>query len=238
MGSSLTLRKIEAPMSKSLKQRNQPQIVTFLVMNACLLLALTFGPSHVLGFLNEATKGDLALLGKLVAAPAVLSLLVGILGWSVPRSWKEVLVFWRASASRLPSSRAFSHLAPSDTRINLDRLRSRIGTFPKNPARQTALWYRMYLAHRAVPSVDDANAAYLRYRDMSAILPFLVVASLTLAIFRGTPWTKSVLSESIFFAEYLIVSQAATNAAKSLVTNVLAFESSREVAENSGSGQQ
>jgi hypothetical protein len=63
-------------MSKSLKQKNQPQIITFLVVNTCVLLAVILGPNRVLQFLGETTKGDFALLGKLMAAPAVLSLLV------------------------------------------------------------------------------------------------------------------------------------------------------------------
>ncbi len=101
-------------MIKSLKQKNQPQIITFLVVNTCVLFAVMLGPNRVIEFLSQATKGDFALVGKLVAAPAVLSLLVGIIGWSLPRNLKEVLVFWRLGASRLPSSRVFSDLACRD----------------------------------------------------------------------------------------------------------------------------
>jgi len=149
-------------MSKSLKQKNQPQIITFLVINACVLFAMVLGASAVLRFIGEAGKGDFALLGKLVAAPSILSLLVGIIGWSLPRTWKETLVFWRVGPTCLPSSRAFSELAAMDSRINLDRLRNRLGTFPKDPAKQTVLWYGVYLKHRAEASVEDANGAYLR----------------------------------------------------------------------------
>src|ERR1700680_3863514 len=108
-------------MSKSLKQKNQPQIITFLVVNTCVLLAVMLGPNRVLQFLGETTKGDFTLLGKLVAAPAVLSLLVGIIGWSLPRSWKEVLVFWRLGGSRLPPSRGFRDLARRDATIYSER---------------------------------------------------------------------------------------------------------------------
>lgn len=215
-------------MSKSLKQKNRPQIITFLVINACALLAVILGPNAVLKFIGEASKGDLALLGKLVAAPAILSLLVGIIGWSLPRTWKEALVFWRVGATRLPSSRAFTELAAKDPRIDMDRLRNRLGKFPKEPSKQTALWYGVYRKHCAEAPVEDANGAYLRYREMTALLPLLVIATLILILRNGIPWMKSILSCGLFVSEYLIVRQAARNAAKSLVTNVLAVESSVE----------
>jgi hypothetical protein len=218
-------------MSKSLKQKNQPPIITFLVINTCVLFAVTLGPNRVFDFLGKATKGDLALLGKLVAAPAVLSLLVGMIGWALPRDWKEILVFWRVGESRLPSSRAFSVLAAKDARINLNQLRDHLGAFPREPAKQTALWYGVYRKHCDEAPVEDANGAYLRYRDMSVLPPLLLVASVVLTIWSGASWMKFVLCAAIFLAEYLVVTQAARNAAKSLVTNVLAVESSAQIAE-------
>jgi hypothetical protein len=215
-------------MSKSLKQKNQPQIITFLVINACIPFAVLLGPSTVLRFIGEAGKGDFALLGKLVAAPAILSLLVGIIGWSLPRTWKETLVFWRVGATCLPSSRAFTELAAKDSRINLDRLRNRFGKFPKEASKQTALWYGIYRKHCGEAPVEDANGAYLRYREMTTLLLLLVLATLILAFWRGIPWTKSILSYELFVAEYVLVTQAARNAAGSLVNNVLALESSVE----------
>jgi hypothetical protein len=215
-------------MSKSLKQKNQPQIITFLVVNTCVLLAVILGPNRVLQFLGETTKGDFALLGKLMAAPAVLSLLVGIIGWSLPRSWKETLVFWRLGVSRLPSSRVFSELAVRDARINLDRLRNRLGEFPKEPAKQTALWYGVYRKHSAEAPVEDANGAYLRYREMTSFLILLIFAAVILTWWKGIPWSTSIITYTLFVTEYLIVTQAARNGAKSLVTNVLAVESSVE----------
>jgi hypothetical protein len=128
----------------------------------------------------------------------------------------------------LPSSRVFSDLAAIDSRINLGLLRNRLGKFPKDPAKQTVLWYGLYRKHRAEAPVEDANGAYLRYRDMTALLLLLVITSVVLSVWRGIPWTKSTLIYGIFLAEYLVVTQAARNAAKSLVLNVLAVESSIE----------
>jgi hypothetical protein len=215
-------------MSKSLKEKNKPQIITFLVINVCALFAVILGPSAVLKFIGEAGKGDFSLLGKLVAAPAILSLVVGIIGWSLPRTWKEALVFWRVGATRLPSSRAFSDLAGKDSRIDVDHLRDRLGKFPKEPAKQTVLWYGVYRKHCAEAPVEDANGAYLRYREMTALLPLLILVTLVFTLWRGIPWTKSIISYALFIIEYLIVVQAARNAAESLVTNVLAVESSVE----------
>lgn len=215
-------------MSKSLKQKNQPQIITFLVINACVLFAVILGPSAVLRFIGEAGKGDFALLGKLVAAPAILSLLVGIIGWSLPRAWKETLIFWRVGPTCLPSSRAFTELAAKDRRINMDRLRNRVGKFPKDPSKQTVLWYGVYRKHCTDAPVEDANGAYLRYREMTALMPLLVLATLVFTLWKGMPWMKLIFSYGLFVIEYLVVLQAARNAAESLVTNVLAVESSAD----------
>jgi len=215
-------------MSKSLKQKNQPQIITFLVVNACALFAVILGPSAVLKFIGEVSKGDFALLGKLVAVPAALSLFVGIVGWSLPRTWKEALVFWRADANRLPSSRAFNELAAKDPRIDVDRLRNRVGKFPTEPSKQTALWYGVYRKHCAEAPIEDANGAYLRYREMTALLALLMLAAVILTLWKGIPWAKSIIIYVLVVTEYLVVMQAARNAAKSLVTNVLAVESSTE----------
>jgi hypothetical protein len=128
--------------------------------------------------------------------------------------------------SRMPSSRAFSELAERDPRVSLDRLRGQVGSFPIAPSKQTALWYGIYQKHQSEPQVEDANAAYLRYRDMSALLPLLASASVAFAALEKSSWTTSMLVEAVLLAELVVVTQAARNAANSLVTNVLAIESS------------
>ena len=93
-------------MSKTLKQRNRPQLTTFAIVNVALLGIIELGPQRALTLADEIAKGDWATLGKVIATPAVAALVLGVIGWAVPKEWKEVLIFWRIGDRCLPSSRA------------------------------------------------------------------------------------------------------------------------------------
>jgi hypothetical protein len=215
-------------MSKSLKQKNQPQIVTLLIINVLALSAVIPGWNAVTSFIAGAINGNFGLLGKGVAVPAVCSLLLGVAGWSLPRGWKEALVFWRVGETCLPSSRTFTKLIQGDPRIDVVRLSSRLGQFPTEPSKQSALWYQMYRRHREEASVEDANGAYLRYREMTAVIAALIIATLPVTLWQGSPWRTSLTCHCLLMAEYMFLMLAARNAATHLVTNVVAIESSRD----------
>ena len=91
-------------MAKSLKQKNQPQLITFVVLNVMGLGAIALGVPHLLSVVAGLTKGNWAILGKVIVVPAALTVVIGILGWAMPRSGKEVLVFWKTGKHCLPSS--------------------------------------------------------------------------------------------------------------------------------------
>jgi len=213
-------------MSKSLKQANIPQIITFLVANVAVLAIMVVGWSTTIAFISNGVRDKLDLIGRAVVIPSVLSMLIGLVGWSLPRPWKETLIFWRMGAKALPSSQAFSKLASQDPRINLASLRSRLGAFPRDPTKQTAIWYGIYRKHHEEASVIDAHGAYLRYREMIALPPILFVFSLLIGIWRRGRISSLIVCISLLTAEYLVVMLAARNAATHLVTNVLAIESS------------
>lgn len=213
-------------MSRSLKQKNVPQIITFLILNVAALSFIALGWAPVNAFVSHGISDKLGLLGKAVAIPSTLSLLVGLVGWSLPRVWKEALVFWRVGATALPSSRAFTKLVSRDSRINVSALRSRLGGFPREPTKLSAVWYSIYRMHRGDSSVEDAHGAYLRYREMTALLPVLGIACLIIFLWHGTRFSGLIISVNLLASEYLIVMLAARNAAIHLVTNVLAIESS------------
>lgn len=213
-------------MSKSLKQANIPQIITFLIVNVAALAVITVPWDTAIAFVSHGVGNKLELIGKAVAIPSVLSVLVGLVGWSLPRPWKETLIFWRLGATAIPSSQAFSNLASQDARINLSSLRRRLGGFPREPSKQTAVWYGIYRKHLGETSVQDAHGAYLRYREMIALPPILLIVSLLIIVWRGGRVSSLIICVSLLMAEYLVVMLAARNAATRLVTNVLAIESS------------
>jgi hypothetical protein len=54
--------------------------------------------------LDSVSKGNIAVIFRLVAIPAGLAVLIGILGWAVPRRWKETVIFWRTDKIAFPQA--------------------------------------------------------------------------------------------------------------------------------------
>lgn len=219
-------------MAKSLKQKNQPQLITFVVSNAIGLGLIALGPSRLLAVLQQLSKGDWTIIGKLIAIPAFLTLITGILGWLMPRAGKEFLVFWRIR-NCLPSSRAFTLIGPRDPRIDMQRLIGNYGSLPEEPAQQTALWYRIYRAHAEEASVEDAHGAFLRFREMTTLCVVLIVISAVSIAYFAIEGRRLVLGLLFLVLEYLTVMIAARNAATRFVANVLALQSATTNVESS-----
>jgi hypothetical protein len=213
-------------MTKSLKQKNQPQLVTFVLVNVIGLGAIAVGLTHLVAVVEGLTKGSWEILGKLIAVPAVLTLITGIVGWAMPNSGEEALVFWKIGKDCLPSSRAFTVLGPQDPRVDMQRLALRHGPLPTLPAEQTALWYRMYRSYANDVSIEDAHGAYLRFREMTTLALALLLSCLAIFIWLHEPGKALALACLVLVIEYLFLMFAARNAAVHFVSNVLALESS------------
>src|SRR3954451_11102359 len=104
---------------KTLKQGNRPKLVTFLLLNGLAIASILLCLPAVGALFTEALNGDLRGLGKLAVVPALLTLVLGVINWILPAAAKETLVFWRPGPPRLPSSRAFTVIAPNDPRIDM-----------------------------------------------------------------------------------------------------------------------
>ena len=221
-------------MSKSLKQKNQPQLIAFVVLNVLGLGAIALGLHHLLSLVEGLTKGDWAILGKLIAVPTALTLVTGILGWAMPRSGKEILVFWKTGKHCLPSSRAFTLLGPRDPRVDMQRLTLRGGPLPTSAEEQTALWYRMYRLHVDDASIEDAHGAYLRFREMTTLALALLVSSVGSFLWFHVAGQRLALGCVLLVIECLFLMFAARNAATHFVSNVLALEGSGPLETNPG----
>jgi len=212
---------------KSLKSANQPKLMTFAVVNLVVSAIALAGYEKVFSLLRDGGKGDWALLARVVGLPAVGTLAVGLLGWLIPRNWKEVLVFWRLGPGRLPSSEAFTMVGPNDPRIDMKQLSARLGSLPTDSAQQNTVWYSAYRKHSKEAAVNDANSAYLLYRDMAALMPLVVVTAILLGIMIDARAGRvAELLLGIGF-EFLLVIVAAINESRRLVANVLAIEAAR-----------
>jgi hypothetical protein len=215
-------------LSKTLKQRNQPQLVTFTIANVVILSVIALGTQRMLSIAEDIAKGSWATLGKVIVIPAVVALLLGLIGWAVPREWKETLIFWRLGERCLPSSRAFSHIATSDPRIDEASLSDQLGAFPKEPSKQTAAWYGIYRRQVNEPSVEDAHGAYLLYREMAGLVGVSLIAVLIMGVCFHFSWKPIIIGESFLIIEYCVVMLAARHSGGHLVANVLAIASASD----------
>lgn len=215
-------------MAKSLKEKNQPQLITFVLANAVGLGILLEGLKQVLFLLDSLSKGNIAVIFRLVAIPAGLALLIGILGWAVPKRWKETVIFWRTDKNCLPSSRAFSVIALNDPRIDRKRLAKKHGPLPTAPDQQTVLWYSLYRRNAENGAVEDAHCAYLRYREMTALALSVMTIFLVASAVVHPSFRTILVGASVIAAEYFVLLVAARNAAGHFVSNVLAIESAAE----------
>jgi hypothetical protein len=211
-------------MARTLKEKNRPQLIAFVIVNAIVFGILLQGLDREVFFLESLTKENIAILGKLVAIPAALALVIGVLGWAVPKSWKETMIFWRIHDC-LPSSRAFSTIALHDPRIDSRRLMEKYGGLPSGPAQQTALWYSMYRKNAGEASVEDAHGAYLRYREMTALAAGVLACFLAASAWAHPSVRTLAIGIIVILVEYLLLLLAARHAADHLVANVLAIES-------------
>jgi hypothetical protein len=220
-------------MAKSLKQKNQPQLITFVVSNAIGLGVIALGFPQLLNLLQELSKGNWTIIGKLIAIPAFLTLVTGTIGWAMPRVGKEFLVFWKTGKDCLPSSRAFTVIGPRDPRVDMQRLVSKHGPLPKEPGQQTALWYRIYRAHNDDASVEDAHGAYLRFREMVTLSGAFIIVGAICAAFFDVRGKRLLIGMFLLAVEYFAVMLAARNAATHFVSNVLAQESAMVISDGS-----
>lgn len=211
-------------MKKSLKQQNRPQLIVFLVTNVLAIGAALFGLNTVSTLFTEVLGGNLHSIGKIIALPAMATLVLGIFTWILPADIKETLVFWRVGPRRLPSSKAFTVIAPADPRIDIARLTPRLGGLPHEPEKQNALWYATYRKHGEELSVSDANGAYLLYREMAALVPFIACFAIALAVALPNARGNLEAVGAIVFLEYVVLMLATRNAGTRLVSNVLAIE--------------
>ena len=212
-------------MGKTLKRKNQPHLVTFTIVNVLILSAFAIGTQRLLVLADGVTKGNWTAIGKVVAVPAVVTLLLGLIGWAIPREWKETIIFWRLGNKCLPSSRAFSQIADSDPRINFGRLSGLYGPFPLEPAKQTSTWYAIYRRHLSEPSVEDAHGAYLLYREMVCLVGVSIMGTLIASVYFRLFWKSTLICVGFLVIEYIAVMLAARFSAEHLVANVLAIAS-------------
>lgn len=159
-----------AKATKSLKDQNRWQLWLAIVANAgAFYLVMQWDAITIDGIKTLITKASNFLpLGLTIVAVTVIN---GIL--SPEAKARIVFLRWRHA---LPGHRAFSELAPKDTRIDMDRLKKLCGNkFPTTPEEENSVWYALYKSIKQEPSVEHVQRDFLLTRDYASFVALATI---------------------------------------------------------------
>lgn len=178
------------------------------------------------GVIDVATASKIALAR--VICSALLPVVPLMLANSLPQILKARLVFWRWRYPN-PGSRAFTVHIHKDDRINIEKLRKHVGSFPDEPKEQNALWYALYQKVKNEVGVLEAHKTFLLHRDIASISLLLLVFAMALMSALGFPSSQIGWIAIIFGVQYLLAALSARSSGERFVCTVLALHSARKI---------
>jgi hypothetical protein len=203
--------------SKSLKEENAKFIWAVVLGDVVIVFGLLFPL-----LLGEVLSDVLPKAFGASVAPLVVFFLTSLL----PSDVKAAIVFLRVH-DILPGHRAFTVYGAHDSRVDLVRLRRKVGGFPKTPRGQNTTWYSLYKEVESEAGVILAHRHYLLFRDIAGISLLLLPVVVGLLFVLGSSGRILILAAGFFLLQYALSAIAARNQGVRLVTNVLAIHSAR-----------
>ena len=201
-----------------LETRNGPLVVLFILWSISVYLLFHASPQGFLSQLASTFEDVRATDSVFVVLSPILAL---VLNGIVSSDNKARLVFWRWKDA-LPGHRAFSILAPTDARISIPVLKSRVSPWPKTPREENVAWYRLYKQYSSKPTIVQSQKSFLLARDLATIsFLFALIGPWGLLITQGN-WYWAPLYAVVMLAHYLILSVVAQNHGRRFVCNVMA----------------
>lgn len=204
-------------MKISLKTQNLPLIGVYIIFNIAIFLTIyntgNIDIDNIQQYFTELQVEDGIFF-------TLLSLVIIIASGMFSNRTKEIIVFWKLK-DRLPGCEAFSKYIYEDDRINIKKIKVKIGRLPDNPKKQNSKWYELFKSIND-QSINKTHKDSLLCRELSVmtILMFL----LTVPIFYKYDIVGCCYL--IFLGlEYLVVRYCAKNTAERLVVNTLALVS-------------
>ena len=205
---------------RHIKTENRKWLICYLLLHIIIFALLS-------GLINfNLTDAD-ELLSKLKNPKGFIPLTAGILTivleGLLKNPVKEFLVFWRIK-NRLPGHRAFTKIGPSDSRIDMDRVKKKLFPegFPEDPKQQNSEWYRLYRKYQDVLQVFHSHKAFLLTRDFASLTIIFIPLSMSGHFILGSPQRMLVYHLVIMFVLFVIMSLAARYYGERFVANVLA----------------
>ena len=154
--------------------------------------------------------------------PLTAGILIIVLEGLFKNPVKEFLVFWRIK-NRLPGHRAFTKIGPSDSRIDMDRVKKLFpGGTPKEPKKQNSEWYRLYRKYQNVLQVFHSHKAFLLTRDFTSLTVIFIPLSMSGHFIMGSPKRMLAYHLVIMLLLFVIMSLAARYYGERFVASVLA----------------
>lgn len=209
--------------TKSLKEQNAWLIRAAMIAHMAAFAWISLEPSKLIaiGSVNLAKKlEEFAVPGSASLGLIVIASLL-LLGLAPPL-WRDRIIHLRWH-DPLPGSRAFTHIGPQSSHVDMRCLTERLGVLPTTPTEQNQLFYRIYKPLRDDIGVCDAHRRYLAARDIGTITSLLIIPLPILALIGTHNLGRSAAYALFLFATYLLCAIAAKNYSWRMVQHVLAL---------------
>lgn len=201
----------------SLKTQNVHFVIEFLIYNIILLVTI-LGSSE--SFYSEFER-NFTSINQNTVITFFGTLLCFVLSNILTPNSKATLVYWRIN-NPLPGSYAFTKLVFTDSRINADTLKSKLGKFPNEPKEQNSVWYKLYKEFSTVITVESSHKKFLLGRELTS-MSFLIMCVFTIIVlyFKTVSITTLLYFMYLFF-QYIVMMIVTRNLGNRFVCNVLA----------------
>ena len=160
--------------------------------------------------------------------PLTAAIFIIVLEGIFKNSIKEFFVFWRFK-DRLPGHRSFSHIGPSDSRMDMARFTLLFPDgIPEDPKKQNNEWYRLYRNCRDESQVFFSHKAFLLTRDLTSLTVVFVPLAISGHFLLGTNPHMLTYHLLLFLVLFVFISLSSRHYAERFVANVLVEASIRK----------
>ena len=203
-------------MPAPLKDSYRWQLFAALAANLVLYYGLVKG----LNLAEIRSSSALAHLAGLLPSGLAVAL-CGIINAQLTPLQKARIVFFSWN-DPLPGSRAFSHYASRDPRIDVKAMQAKWAPIPNDPHEQNALWYRIYQQEQDTQAVRHLNRGWLFARDYACICVLFFFVLGAVGIFQMPSLASWSIFTAIVAAQFLLARQSAVHHAERFITTVIA----------------
>lgn len=208
-----------------IKSENRKWLIGYLLVNIVI-----FGLfSNLINFnLIDADQLISKLKDPQGFTPLTATILIVVLEGIFKNSVKEFFVFWRFK-NRLPGYRAFSHIGPSDPRIDMERVRKLFPHgLPSDSKTQNSEWFRLYKQYQDELQVFYSHKAFLLTRDLTSLTVVFVPLSIFGHFLLGSKPQMLIYHLLILVILFIAISLSAKHYGERFVANVLAETSIKQ----------